>query len=190
MRRMLGVRQHFLAGFLTLAAFLGAHLHVGVVGELLALLRTARACVDACLTDQRRERPLAGDDLRRGGAYVGAILAGGERRQMLVRAFVQLVGAVRGARVTSPLAIAASLGAGGKHVVAVMLVVMLVAFRISVFLGYLRETGALQRGEGQRRSASDSKLTSTDHGRCPHLSVEGGDRSKKRNGRRIRRSFR
>src|SRR4029079_17365922 len=107
--RVPGVLHHLAAGLIAFVAFLGAHLHVLIVGELFALLAAQSAGNAARFADERGEGTTARDDLSSGRADVGTVLAGGQRRHVLLFAVEQQMRAVVGARVARSLAIGTGL---------------------------------------------------------------------------------
>src|SRR5947209_7319458 len=95
------VFEHLATGLFALAAFVGAHLHVLVVGERGARLAAAGAGLGARFTDQVGERPLACHDAGGGRAVRRAVLAGGEGFLVLLLAVSEHFGTVGGAGITS-----------------------------------------------------------------------------------------
>jgi hypothetical protein len=126
------VLHHRPARFLTLAAFLGARLHVLVVGELLA----CRAALVAGFRTDRR-----------------TVLTGHHRREVFIRAFVLHVGAMSGIGVACPLAVRAGVGTGPHHLVVFGKSVLLLQPR----LGQRRQSA---EGEGQRHHTDNAGLSS------------------------------
>src|SRR6185437_655645 len=159
------VLEHFLAGFLAFAAFRGALLHVLVIRELLASLGALVANGGACLANIGRVGSAAGHDAGRGGTDVGAILATGQRELVFSIAFADERCAMHRARIASPLASRAFLGAIGEGVV------MMGIARRGRRLARLRGGGLERRGcRGKNRSSREGgEETMASHAKTPSL---------------------
>jgi len=114
---LLCVLEHVSTRLLTLAAFLGTHLHVFVVRELLTLRRALGTRIDTGRADDARERTASRHDLRSARTHCRAVLAGRERDGMLLLAFTEHVGAVSRTHIARTLAVRACFGTRLHHFV-------------------------------------------------------------------------
>src|ERR1700750_2979374 len=97
--------DHVLASFFAAAAFVCAALHIRVARKTLTFLATAAASLRARIAHQTRHWSPAGDDLRSGGADVGAVLTKHERGRVLQFPLFQQLSTMRRTRIAFALAI-------------------------------------------------------------------------------------
>ena len=129
--------NHVAAVLQALAAFFSTAGHMLIAFELLALGGALVASLCTGFADNVAERPMPGDNASRGRAGIGAVLAGLQRRHVLLLAVDQHVGTVEGTRVAFPLAVVASVGALAKNSI-VSSVFVVLSFSIIFILGKRR----------------------------------------------------
>ncbi len=114
---MLAVFGHFAAGLLAFATLFRAGLHVRVIGECFAFLRTPCTDISTGTAHRRCERTTARCHVCGGGTCIRAILARHERLHVFSIAGMHHVGTMSRAGVAGSLTVRTCLGARLKSLV-------------------------------------------------------------------------